>query len=117
MKHTGNKSRNVGQRSKRPTTRKNGYQQKVLVTSHKPQQKRIDRRKSRSIEEAYNSMLTRNLPTFLSGLVTLACLYEFIHSRDAYMLLTAYAMANGNSSLPLVKALLPLQQGVFTRSA
>jgi hypothetical protein len=56
-------------------------------------------------------MLPRDFSTVLRTLIILACLFDFFRTGNATMLLTAYAMSTGASSLPLVKTLLPHKKG------
>ncbi len=52
-------------------------------------------------------MLPRDFQTVLRTLVTVACLYEFLQTKDASWLLTSYAMATGTFNLPNVKPYSP----------
>ncbi|SRR5713101_662331 len=74
---------------------------------HKVKPKQQSDQEVRSFKEAIINLLPKDFQTILQALVTLACLYEFIQTRDAIWLLTAYAMSNGSSSLPMMKTLLP----------
>ncbi len=82
-----------------------------LLVHQEAEQKQQSNQEVRSFKEAIINILPRDFQTILQALVTLACLYEFIQTRDAIWLLTAYAMANGSSSLPIVKTLLPAHKG------
>ncbi len=64
-------------------------------------------REVKSFKEAVIAMLPKDFQTILQTIVTVACLYEFIQSKDAVWLMVACAMTNGASSLPMVKTLLP----------
>jgi hypothetical protein len=83
----------------------------MMLESPKEEQKRESNQDVRSFKQAFINMLPRDFQAILQALVTLACLYEFIQTRDASWLLTAYAMAIGSTSLPLVKTLLPSHKG------
>jgi hypothetical protein len=65
----------------------------------------------RSFKEAIIAILPKDFQMVLQAIVTMACLYEFIQSKDAVWIMTAYAMANGASNLPIVKTLLPSHKG------
>jgi hypothetical protein len=65
----------------------------------------------KSFKEAIIALFPKDFQTVLQAIVTMACLYEFIQSKDAVWIMTAYAMANGASNLPIVKTLLPSHKG------
>ncbi len=100
-------ARNVGNKSIKPTKRKRSSRPARLQDYHKPEQLQKHDQEGRSFKEAIIKILPRDFQTILQTLVTLACLYEFLQTKDAMWLLTAYAMVNGSSSLPNVKTLLP----------
>jgi hypothetical protein len=100
-----------GERSKTPATRARSSRPASLQVPQEAEQKQQSNQDGRSFKEAIINILPRDFQTILQALVTLACLYEFILTRDAIWLLTAYAMANGSSSLPMVKTLLPAHKG------
>lgn len=64
-----------------------------------------------NFKQAIIALLPKDFQTVLQAIVTMVCLYEFIQSKDAIWLMTAYAMANGASNLPIAKTLPPSQKG------
>jgi hypothetical protein len=96
-----------GERSKTPSVRARSRRSARLSVHREVGQKRQSNQEARNFKEAIIHMFPRDFQTILQALVTFACLYEFIQTRDTIWLLTAYAMANGSSSLPVVKTLLP----------
>ena len=97
----------MGARSNSLTVRKQERRPKGLQVNQEAKQEQEKTQEIRSFKEAIINILPRDFHTVLQALVTLACLYEFIQTKDAIWLLTAYAMANGSSSLPIMKTLLP----------
>ncbi len=74
---------------------------------------RIEARKhqeGKSFKEAIIAILPKDFQTVLQGVVTIACLYQFLQTKDAVWVLTAYALASGSASLPIVRTLLPNQK-------
>ena len=49
---------------------------------------------------------TKDFQTVLQAIVTMACLYQFLQTKDAVWVLTAYALASGSASLPIERTLL-----------
>jgi len=60
----------------------------------------------KSFKEAFTAMLPKDFQTVLQAIVTLACLYQFLQTKDAVWVLTAYALASGSASLPIERILL-----------
>jgi hypothetical protein len=107
-KYAIHKKRNRGKKSKMPTRRYRIIQPERLLVNQKGEQERIQ--EVRKFKEAIIKLLPKDFQTVLQALVTCACLYEFLQTKDAIWLLTAYAMANGASSLPIVKTLIPYHE-------
>jgi hypothetical protein len=90
------------------TKRSTSNRKSKAVAAHPQSEKEQETcQEPQSIKEAFIRMLPRDFPTVLRSLITLACLYDFIRTGNATMLLTAYAMSTGAPGLPFVKALLP----------
>jgi hypothetical protein len=64
----------------------------------------------KSFKEAIIALLPKDFQTILQAIVTMACLYQFLQTKDAVWVLTAYALASGSVSLPIVRTLLPHQK-------
>jgi hypothetical protein len=105
------KKRGAGESSETLAAHARSSQPSRLLVRQEAEQKQQCYQEVRSFKEAIINILPRDFQTILQALVTLACLYEFILTRDAIWLLTAYAMANGSFSLPIVKTLLPAHKG------
>lgn len=100
----GNWCRRRENREKMDQTSKIRNNRRMKVTEESTQE-------VKSFKEAIIAILPKDFQTVLQAMVTIACLYEFIQSKDAVWLMTAYAMANGASNLPIVKTLLPSHKG------
>jgi hypothetical protein len=64
----------------------------------------------KNFKEAIIALLPKDFQTVLQAIVTMACLYQFFQTKDAVWVLTAYALASGSASLPIVRTLLPHQK-------
>ena len=62
--------------------------------------------KEKSFKEAFTAILPKDFQTALQAIVTMACLYQFLQTKDAVWVLTAYALASGSVSLPIERTLL-----------
>jgi ABC-type transport system involved in cytochrome c biogenesis permease component len=62
--------------------------------------------KEKSFKEAFTAILPKDFQTVLQAIVTMACLYQFLQTKDAVWVLTAYALASGSVSLPIERTLL-----------
>ena len=62
--------------------------------------------KVKSFKEAFTAILPKDFQTLLQAIVTLACLYQFLQTKDAVWVLTAYALASGSASFPIERTLL-----------
>jgi hypothetical protein len=64
----------------------------------------------KSFKEVIIALLPKDFQTVLQAIVTMACLYQFLQTKDALWVLTAYALASGSASLPVIRTLLPHQK-------
>jgi hypothetical protein len=62
--------------------------------------------KEKSFKEAFTAILPKDFQTVLQAIVSMACLYQFLQTKDAVWVLTAYALASGSVSLPIERTLL-----------
>ncbi len=72
------------------------HQSQVLAVQQEVKQEPGGNQEPRSITEAFLRMLPRDSRSTFRWIIAGACLYEFFHSGNAVMLLTAYSIAEGS---------------------
>ncbi len=103
------------ERSKTPATRARSSRSSSQKAYQEVEQKQEYHQEPRSFQEAIIRVFLKDSPTFLRTIVTFACLFVFLQTRDASWVVTAIAIATGYSIPQIGKTLLPVHKGSSQR--